>query len=619
MQIYHLAEFPQRICDSFANKTVLKHYNEETQHWDKLTGDDFRRGVINVAKAFNQIGLKPEERVGIYSQNMVRYLYTEFGIYMMRGVSVPLYATASPEQVQFVVEDADIQTLFVGEQFQYNNAFYVQQQSDQIKRIVIFDENVILHPEDKTSIFFNEFVRLGDSMHNEVAAKVSAANALVTDLAVIIYTSGTQGKSKGVMLHHSNFIHQLTVHTKMFDFITSRDTSLCALPLSHIFEKAWTYYCLSQGVTVAILSNPKKILQALPKVKPTLMCNVPRFWEKVYAGVQQKIDDSPKFLQHLYRHALKIGNRYRVEYETRGKRAPLGLTLLFQFYDKMVFSQIKRVLGLGQGRFFPTAGAPLSTEINVFLQSVNFPIICGYGLTESTATVSCYSRNKFDISSVGDIVPELEVKIDPENNEILLKGASISSGYFNNPQTNQESFTLDGFFRTGDAGRIEGKTLYFTERIKDLFKTANGKYVAPQMIEGLLLNDPIIEQVATIGDTYKFVSALIYPNWGVLRKKLAERGVSVDNRTAEDLAEDHEVNRLLMGHIEIAQASLARFEKVKRITILTEPFSIENGLLTNTLKLKRKVINERYAKEIEEMYNETYDVTEHLEEFIHNR
>lgn len=616
MEVFHLAEFPQRICDSFANKTVLKYYNSETQHWDKLTGDDFRRGVLNSAKAFNEIGLQPEERVGIYSQNMVRYLYTEFGIYMMRGVSVPLYATASPEQVQFVVEDADIKTLFVGQQFQYNNAFYVQQHSNQIKRIIIFDEKVVLNPEDKTSIYFNEFVRLGDSMHNEISAKVSASNALATDLAVIIYTSGTQGKSKGVMLHHSHFIHQLNMHAKLFPFISHKDTSLCMLPMSHIFEKAWTYFCLSQGVTVAILSNPKKVLKALPQVKPTLMCNVPRFWEKVFVGVNQKIANSPKWLQKLYRHTIKVGERYRLEYEIPGRKAPWGLKILFKIYDKTIFSRIKHVLGLGQGKFFPAAGAPLSQEVNKFLQSVNIPIICGYGLSESTATVSCYWKNSFDINSIGDVLPQLEVKIDPTNNEILLKGASITNGYFNNPEANRESFTPDGFFRTGDAGRLEGTTLYFTERIKDLFKTANGKYIAPQMIEGLLSQDPIIEQAATIGDTYKFVSALVYPNWELLRNKLSERGMEA-SLPIEQLAQDHEVNRLLMAHVEAAQGTLAKFEKVKRITILTEPFTIENGLITNTLKLKRKAIYERYAKEIKEMYSETYDVTEHLKEFIH--
>lgn len=617
MEVYHLAEFPQRICDSFANKTIIKYYNKETEHWDKLTGDDFRRGVLNAAKALNEIGLKPEERVGIYSQNKVKYLYAEFGIYMMRGVSVPLYATSSPEQVQFVVEDADIQTIFVGEQFQYNNAFYVQQHSNQIKRIIIFDEAVVLNPEDKTSIYFNDFVRLGDSMHNEIAAKVSAANALDTDLAVIIYTSGTQGRSKGVMLHHSNFLHQLNMHSRLFPYITEKDTSLCVLPMSHIFEKAWTYFCLSQGVTVAIVSNPKKILQALPQVKPTLMCNVPRFWEKVYVGVNQKINQSPKMLQKLYRHAIKTGARYRLEYQTQDKKAPLGLRLMFALYDKTAFGRIKHVLGLRHGKLFPTAGAPLSHDINRFLQSINFPIMCGYGLTESTATVSCYPVKKFALESVGDVVPDLEVKIDPTNNEILLKGASIFSGYFNNPEANKEAFTHDGFFRTGDAGRLEGKTLYFTERIKDLFKTANGKYVAPQMIEGMLINDPIVEQVAAIGDSRKFVSALVYPNWDIVRKQLRERGSSLAEKSIEELAKDHNVNRLLMAHVEAAQGSLAMFEKVKRIVLITEPFSIENGQLTSTLKLKRKVINEYYAQEIESLYSETADVSEHIDEVLH--
>ncbi|WP_329903404.1 long-chain fatty acid--CoA ligase [Porphyromonas pogonae] len=603
MLVYHLAELPQRIFEEYGNKTILKYYNKEKDHWDKLHGEHLYHGALGVAKAFAHIMLNPGDKVGIYSQNTVRGLYTEMGIFMMRGVSVPLYATASPEQVEFVVNDAGIETIFVGEQFQYNNAYHAQLKSNVLKRIIIFDEHVVLNPDDNTSIFYNDFVRLGDSMHNEIAAKVSVGNALNSDLAVIIYTSGTSGNSKGVMLTHSNFMSQIRVHTLMFPFINSKDTSMCFLPMSHIFEKTWVYFCLSQGVTIAILSDPKKIQKALPAVKPTLMCNVPRFWEKVYHGVNMKIQGSPTVLQRVYKHAINVGRKYRLDYYLKKKKAPMGLSAMFWFYDKTVFSTLKRVLGIQNGKFFPTAGAPLSKEVNVFLQSVNIPIIYGYGLTESTATVSCYSRRGFDIDSIGQIIPGLEVKIDPVNNEILLKGPSITTGYYKNPQANAESFTADGFFKTGDAGRIEGNNLYFLERIKDLFKTANGKYIAPQMIEGLLAADPFIEQVAVIGDTYKFVSALIYPNWDLLKAECVKRDLA-DCQSIDKMAVNHELYRFMMARIENALGALAQYEKIKRFTLLKEPFSIENGELTNTLKIKRRIVNEHYAAEIALMYQE---------------
>ena len=247
------------------------------------------------------------------------------------------------------------------------------------------------------------------------------------------------------------------------------------------------------------------------------------------------------------------------------------------------------------------AGAALSPEINRFLQSVSIPICCGYGLSESTATVCCYPDKHFDINSVGTVLEHVQVRIDPETNEIQLKGPTIITEYYNNPEANKEAFTEDGYFRTGDAGRLEGKTLYFTERIKDLFKTANGKYVAPQMIEGLLMLDPIFEQVAVIGDGYKFISALISPNWDILKKEAHERGLNTERSTTE-LAQDHEIRRLLHAHIEQAQVSIANYEMIKRFTILAEPFSMENGELTPTLKIKRNVVYKHYAQAISDMY-----------------
>ena len=600
---YHFAEYPHQFRTRYPNKPLLRYYSRQSEKWVKLNGEQVANRCLAAAKGLAYLQLKKGDRVAIYSPNTVQGLCTELGIFMMRGVSVPLYATSTPDQVAFVVEDAEVETMFVGGQFQYNNAYEVQQRCPMLRRLIIIDPAVVLAEGDTTSMYYDEFIRRGDSVTYENKANVTSSEALATDLAVIIYTSGTSGQSKGVMLHHSNFIEQVYAHQLKYPFISPRDISMCFLPLNHIFEKAWTYLCLSMGASIAILSDPKKILDALPMVRPTMMSNVPRFWEKVYMGVQDKINQAPTPIRGVLRHAIRIGERYFFDYINVGKKAPLHLSMLFSIYDHTLFAKVRKTIGLQRGRFFPTAGAAISPEIYRFLRSINVPMVVGYGLSETTATVSSCPLVGFDLNSIGTIMPALQVKIDPETSEILIKGPTVTSGYYHNDAANAEAFTEDGFFRTGDAGRLEGDTLYFIERIKDLFKTANGKYIAPQMLEGMLTIDPIIEQVAIIGDGYKFVSALIYPNWEVLRREARQRGIDT-SVSDEALAENHELHRLMTTHIEQALSSVAQYEKVKRFVLLTEPFSMEKGELTNTLKIRRKVINEHFAKEIASMYEE---------------
>ena len=600
-QLYHLAEYPHRLRKKFGSKRIIRYQKKDNGPWYNLNGEEFSERCLLAAKALVAENIKEGERVGFYTQNSVDALSSELGLFMVRGTSVPLYATSSPEQVEFILRDAGIEVLFVWEQYQYNNAWEVQKRTGLLRRIIVLEPNVLLHPEDTISLKYEEFIRRGDSKPHEHIANTRSSQALPDDIAVIIYTSGTSGRSKGVALKHKQFMIQVQTHADLFTNLSSKDVSMSFLPQSHIFEKIWVYYCLFIGATVAILTNPKTIQTALVDIHPTMMCSVPRFWEKVYGGVQDKIKSMPPTLQKIMRHAIKVGEEYRLNYKNQGKRAPLYLKLLYKLYKATLFAKLKKVLGIQRGKFFPVAGAALSPEINRFLQSVSIPICCGYGLSESTATVCCYPDKHFDINSVGTVLDHVQVRIDPETNEIQLKGPTIITEYYNNPEANRESFTEDGYFRTGDAGRLEGKTLYFTERIKDLFKTANGKYVAPQMIEGLLMLDPIFEQVAVIGDGYKFISALIFPNWDILKKEAYERGLNTERSTAE-LAQDHEIRRLLHAHIEQAQVSIANYEMIKRFTILAEPFSMENGELTPTLKIKRNVVYKHYAQAISDMY-----------------
>ena len=553
------------------------------------------------AKAMAEFGIKVQENIGVYSQNMPQCLYTDFGAYGNRVVSIPMYATNSPGQIEYIINDAKIRTLFVGEQLQYNNAFKVQKDSKYLERLVVFDLAVKMNPEDKTSIYFDDFLRLGDNAHAESTVKIRMTEAVPEDLATIIYTSGTTGESKGVMLPHSCYLEAMRIHDVRLPLVTDKDLSMSFLPMTHIFEKAWCYYCLHKGVTIAINQDPKMIQKTLPEVHPTLMCNVPRFWEKVYAGVHEKINSASPAMKKIFLDAIETGRKYNLEYKNKGIPAPCGLKLKFQFYNKTVFTLLKRVLGIERGRFFPVAGAPLSDTVNEFLQSVNIPIAYGYGLSETTATVCFYPEIGFQFGSIGEVMPGVQVKIDPGNNEILVKGKTVMSGYYNKPEETKKAFTEDGFFRTGDAGRLEGNTLFFTERIKDLYKTSNGKYIAPQAIEMVMSGDNYIEQIAVIGDQRKFVSALIVPVYPLLEKYAGEKGISFESR--EELVKNKDIIRFIEARVEEHQKNLASYEKIKRFTLLPEPFMM-GCELTDTLKLRRPVVLQKYATEIEAMYEE---------------
>ena len=599
MSYYHLAELVHKRAAKYKSRTVLKYRDNDQKRWLNISWNRLSDYVMKTAWAMAEIGIETQENIGIYSQNMYQYIFTDFGAYANRAATVPIYATASPLQVEYIVHDAQIRTLFVGEQFQYNNAYKVQQHSAVLKRLIIFDPKVKKHPEDTTSIYFDDFIASGENSDSMVKVSVRLKSIRETDTACIIYTSGTTGEPKGVVLLHSSFLEVFRIHDERLPKLSSKDLSMNFLPLAHIFEKAWTYYTLHKGMTIAINTDAKEIQKSIKQVRPTLMCSVPRFWEKVYQGVNEKIDSSKGIMRWLYTDSIKTGKRYNLDYKNEGKRAPLGTRLKFTFYNNTIFRILKMVIGIEKGVLFPCAGSPLSDQINIFLQSVNIPIIIGYGLTETTATVTCYPDRNFIIHSVGTVMPGLEVKIDPANNEILVKGRTVMK----KPEETAKVFTEDGFFRTGDAGELlADNTIVLTERIKDLFKTSNGKYIAPQAIETLIANDKFIDMISIIGDDVKFVSALVVPDYDAVEKWAKEHDIVYSTR--EELLKDKIVISMISTRIEMQQAPLAPYEKVKRFTLLPEPFTMESGELTNTLKIKRKVVAERYKDIINKMYED---------------
>jgi len=599
MSYFHLGELVHKQAKKLKNKTALKYQNVSGT-WVDMSWNLFAEKVMKTAQAMAEMGVQPYNNVGIYSQNMEKYLITDFAAFANKAVMVPMYATSSPSQVKYIVNDAQISLIFVGEQFQYNNAYKVQQESQYLQKLIIFDRGVVLHPEDKTSVYFEDFVPTGDNSESLSLVHARMRQLKDSDLATIIYTSGTTGEPKGVMLSHANYLKAFEIHDIRITNISEKDLSMCFLPLTHIFEKAWTFYCLYKGITVAINRNPAEIRETIKQVRPTLMSNVPRFWEKVYEGVKETIDSASGLVKWLFTDAVKTGRRHNLDYVNKGLKAPLGNRIKFAVYKNTVYHLIKRIVGIDRGNFFPVAGAPLSDNINEFLQSIDVHIIYGYGLTETTATVSCFTFTGYKIGTVGKVMPDIEVKIG-ENNEILVKGDTVMSGYYKKPEATKEVFTEDGFFRTGDAGSLtDDGEIILTERIKDLYKTSNGKYIAPQMIETRISEDKYIDLVAVIGDERKFVSALIVPNYIALKSYATTQGITF--QTIEDLVKNNVIHDFIFGRIELLQSQFTNYEKIKRFTLLANPFSVDTGELTNTLKLRRKVILNHYADIIDQMY-----------------
>ncbi|MBQ2360663.1 MAG: long-chain fatty acid--CoA ligase, partial [Prevotella sp.] len=507
----------------------------------------------------------------------------------------------SEQQIQFVVKDANVRFLFVGEQDQYDKAHRIFALCPTLERIIIFDRSVRISTHDPNALYFEDFLALGANLPRQTQVETLWKQAKFEDVCNIIYTSGTTGNSKGVLLTYGQYFAAMRNHNGVVP-VGEDDRVINFLPFAHIFERGWTYLCITQGAQLIINTYPLEIQQSMRETHPTCMSSVPRFWEKVYVGVKEKIDEASPTKQKLFRYALAIGKRYNIDYLCRCKRPPLVLALKYKVVNRTILSLVRQQIGLDHPNVFPTAGAYVSPEVEEFVHSIGVNMIVGYGLTESLATVSCDHRNMTStVGSVGRPLGDIQVKIG-ENNEILLKGPTITPGYYKRDDVNAEAFDEDGFFHTGDAGYMRDGELFLTDRIKDLYKTSNGKYIAPQMVEGMLLVDKYIDQVAVIADQRKFVSALIVPEFRLIEAWAKEHGLPFESR--EDLCENEAVQKMMMERVETLQQSLAKYEQIKRITLLPHHFSMENGELTNTLKLKRPVISKNYKDIIDKMYVE---------------
>ena len=597
----HLSVLIHEQAKKYGSRSALTFRSFGSLKWKDVSWKQFSLRVMQVSNAMLNLGIKPQENIAVFSQNCVHYLYTDFGAYGIRAVSIPFYATCSEQQIQYMINDARVRFLFVGEQEQYNKAHRIFPLCRTLERIIIFDSSVRISTHDPNALYFEDFIRLGEGLPRQTELEARWREASMDDICNIIYTSGTTGESKGVVLTYGQYHAAMEANHKCVA-VTDKDRVINFLPFAHIFERGWSYLALTVGSQLIINTYPKEIQQSMRETHPTSMSSVPRFWEKVYVAVKDRIDHASGFQQKMFKHALEVGRKHNIEYLANGKRPPLGLALEYKVINRSILSLVRKQLGLDNPNIFPTAGAAVSPEVEEFVHSIGINMIVGYGLTESLATVSCDHKGEtYTIGSVGRPIEGIQIKIG-ENDEILLKGPTITRGYYQHDDINKTAFDAEGFFHTGDAGYMRDGELFLTERIKDLFKTSNGKYIAPQMVESMLLVDKYIDQVAVIADEHKFVSALIVPEFRLLEEYARNEGIGFKDR--EDLCASKKIQDMLMDRIQTLQQSLAPYEQIKRISLLPHHFAMETGELTNTLKLKRTVIYKNYKEVIDKMYEE---------------
>ena len=585
----------------YGDRVALKHRDYKTNTWIPTTWNQFSEAVRTVSNALIEWGVEVQENIGVFTQNKPESLFMDFGAFGVRAVTVPLYATSSEAQVHYILEDAQIRYLFVGEQQQYDVAFRVMALSSTLKRIVVFDRDVKLDPRDETTVYMDDFLAQGKAFQHQAEVDKRTAESDTEDLMNILYTSGTTGESKGVMLSHAGYESVMDAHCDRFPGLGENDVVINFLPFTHVFERAWSCWCLCVGAELNINLRPQDIQMTIKEVRPTAMCSVPRFWEKVYTGVNEVIANATGVKKTLMQDAIKVGREHNVNYVCKGKTPPMWLHLKYKIYEKTIYSLLKKTLGLDRGTFFRTATAAIPPAVQEFVLSVGINMVAGYGLTESVATVSCENNFDHEIGSVGKLMPHMQVKFG-ENDEILLKGPAITKGYYKKEAATKAAFTEDGWFRTGDAGYMKDGFLFLTERIKDLFKTSNGKYIAPQAIETKMVVDRYIDQISIIADERKFVAALIVPDYKLVEKFAADKGIKYASMA--ELLKHEAVMGLFKERIDTLQQQFAHYEQIKKFTLLPEPFSMAKGELTNTLKIKRSVLNKNYAAEIEAMYAE---------------
>jgi long-chain acyl-CoA synthetase len=563
--------------------------------WNHLSGPEVVEKVRRIALGLTQMGVKVGDRIAIISENRPEWSLTDLAILSLRAVNVPIYTTQAVEQIRYILEDSGAKMLFVSGKKLLKHAEAAIQSVERIERLVFFDDDAKPAGDNRAATLAEieqQGIEVGDSVDFEkLLAEVKAE-----DLATIIYTSGTTGEPKGVMLTHENFTSNVVAISKGLP-IKRSDRSLAVLPLSHIFERAVFYVLCSNGVSIHYCASFDQLASHLQEVKPTIMTAVPRLFEQVYHKIVKKGKAAGGYKTRLFDWALEVGQDYWSAKDMHESVSPV-LAAKHKVASRLVFSKWRDGVG-GHLRFFVSGGAPLSKKLSYAFWAAGIPILQGYGMTE--ACIVCANRpddNK--VGSIGTPFEGVEMMIGPQD-EILIRGKNVMQGYYNKPDETAKAVDADGYYHTGDVGyQDKDGHFYVTDRLKDLFKLSNGKYVAPLQVESLLKQSPLVSQAVVVGSGRKQVGALIVPDWDALKDALREDGIAAEG-SREELCEDpHVVKRVQRDAVELTR-ELNDYERVKRVYLLPREFSIDKGEMTPTLKIKRGVIDEKYEEAIDEI------------------
>lgn len=563
--------------------------------WEPTSSGEFLRRIAGLSNALEQLGVKPGDRVGLFSPNRPEWHVADFAILGLGAADVPIYFNESPDRMVYILNHAAPEVVIVVGEMQARRLLESRGRLTSVKHIICAAGpadlgNDVLRYETLVSAAGDEAV---------AEYRLRAARNNPDQLATIIYTSGTTGQPKGVMLTHNNLSSNEETSVEPYHMNPS-DQAVSFLPLSHVYERVTSYAYLFHGVPVAYVERMDDLPQALLEVHPTIAAAVPRVFEKLYANVLQKGRAATGLKRKLFDWSMRVA-REAVRWKAYGEDAPSSLHLRWKIADRIVYSKIREGIG-GRFRAFISGGGPLSREIAEFFWAVGVPVYQGYGLTETSPVVSANYPGSNKVGTVGQPIEHVNVRI-AEDGEILVQGPCVMKGYYQRPEDTSAVLTADGWLSTGDIGRLdEDGYLYVTDRKKDLFKTAAGKFVAPQPIENMLKVNPLILNAVLIGDAYKFISALIVPNFANVEAAGREQGKTFASH--EQIAADPWVHELIGREVAKVNSSLAQYETIKRFALLDHDFTFDGGQLTYTLKLKRRVIAERYAKIIEGLYAE---------------
>jgi long-chain acyl-CoA synthetase len=562
-------------------------------HWDAISSQEFLRRVAGLSTAFVELGVKPGDRVGLFSANRPEWHTADFAITGAGGVTVPVYFNESPDRMTYILKHCGARVVFVAGHAQLQKLLAVRADLPELEQIIVAD----CGPDIPVECLRYETLIAGAGATDISTYRIRTSQILPSQLASLIYTSGTTGEPKGVMLTHNNFCSNVHGVGHDFEINPAKDTALSFLPLAHVYGRTVDYIYIFQGAPLAYVESVEAVGQALLEVRPTVTAAVPRVFEKIYARLVEQGSRTTGIKRMLFTWAMKIAKR-ATPWRTTGTPASLALKLQWKIADALVYKKIRLGTG-GRLRLICSGGAPLSKDLAEFFWTVGIPIYQGYGLTETSPIVSNnYPANR--IGSSGRPIEDVQVRI-AEDGEILVKGPCVMQGYYKDPEATREVLTEDGWFSTGDIGYLDkDKYLYITDRKKDLIKTAAGKFVAPQPIENALKTSPYILNAMVIGDRRKFIVALIVPNPVTVAARLADQGIKFASN--EEMAARPAVRALIDAEVKRLTVHLAQYETIKRFALLPEDFTFDNGSLTFTLKLKRRVVEQHYQSVIESLY-----------------